>query len=86
MAATHQTPQRVDSPPFSSRMPQTAPLGFQVSINQKVIYLAGAVRDKTEADDLIATIEALKARLPEAPPAKPLADDQPEEMRRDWGG
>lgn len=52
--------------------------GFDVRIWQKTIWLAGTVRNRSEADELIATINALKMMLPHAVPTASLPPSEDE--------
>jgi len=78
MNAPMQTPQRIDNPAgLTSKAAQMAE-GYDVRIWQKTIYLAGTVRTRVEADELVATINALKVMLPDpvpVPAPSPIGDD-----------
>jgi hypothetical protein len=77
MSVTVQTPQRIDSPAGVTGKPAPPVEGYDVRIWQKTIFLAGTVRTRSEAEELIATLNALKGMLPD--PAVPVPrpeDDQ----------
>lgn len=75
--------QAFNPPSFPGKLP-TSVDGYDVRIHQKTIWLSGNVRTQSEADELIATINALKAMLPNpSPPALPApavgeGDDNPQ--------
>jgi hypothetical protein len=68
MNAPMQTPTRSDS--LAGPTGKAVPLveGYDVRIWQKTIYLGGTVRTQDEAEELITTINALKAMLPAEEP------------------
>lgn len=79
MNAPMQTLARSDSPAGAVGKRDTNIDGFDVRIWQKTIYLGGTVRTRSEAEELITTINALKMMLPaeeqsaSTPEAEPLA-------------
>ena len=64
---------RLDAPAL---VPVKPAEGFDVRVWHKTIYLAGTVRTNAEADELVATINALKTVLPDpVPTIEPSRDD-----------
>jgi hypothetical protein len=77
-----QTAQRADSPGIPTGNSIRTVEGYDVRIWRKTIYLGGTVRTRSEAEELIATIEALKMMLPASipsasfPPSEEEAQDE----------
>ena len=74
-----QTPTGAQNLSWPGGKPQPSPQsqGFDVRINQKTLWLAGTVHSQAEADDLIATITALRPML--HPSVVQQVADAPEE-------
>lgn len=83
MTIAAQTARPVNNPAPATGTQVETTEGYDVRIHQKRIWLAGTIRDRAEAEELIATINALKPMLPEAtgadspsrPPVRDPADD-----------
>lgn len=66
MTIATQTARPVNNPALNTGTQVEASEGYDVRIHQKRIWLAGTIRDRAEAEELIATINALKPMLPDA--------------------
>lgn len=73
-----QTPRQEDGPGSQRGKPIQPVEGYEVRIWQKTIYLAGTVRTRAEAEELIETINALKMMLPAAIPSATFASSEDE--------
>ena len=77
MNAPMQTLSRSDSPVGPTGKRDAGIEGFDVRIWQKRIYLGGTVRTRSEAEELITTINALKTMLPAEEPLPPTTEAEP---------
>lgn len=77
MNAPMQTLPRSNSLSGGGEKKEPAVEGFDVRIWQKRIYLGGTVRTRSEAEELITTINALKTMLPAEEPSAPTSEAEP---------